>query len=73
MEKRISPKPPTEDTAAKKAAGVQKTTAKKAKRAKRTKRAKKYGANPSLSRRARPPAGPFRVPGVARRRRCVRG
>jgi hypothetical protein len=42
MEKRISPKPPTEDTAAKKAAGVQKTTAKKAKKAKRTKRAKKY-------------------------------
>jgi len=42
MEKRISPKPPTEDTAAKKAAGVQKTTAKKAKKAKKAKRAKKY-------------------------------
>ena len=41
MEKRISPKPPTEAAPAKKAAGVEKTTAKKAKKAKRSKRTKR--------------------------------
>ncbi len=42
MEKRISPKPPTEEAPEKKAAGVQKTTAKKTKKTKRTKRTKKF-------------------------------
>jgi hypothetical protein len=42
MEKRISPKPPTEEAPEKKAAGVQKTTAKKAKKTKKTKKFKKF-------------------------------
>jgi hypothetical protein len=42
MEKRISPKPPTEAAPEKKAAGVEKTTAKKAKKTKKTKKFKKF-------------------------------
>ena len=41
MEKRISPKPPTEDAPQKKAAGVEKTSAKRAKRTKKAKRTKR--------------------------------
>ncbi len=41
-EKRISPKPPTsEGTAEKKAAGVEKTTARKARKARKTRKARK--------------------------------
>ena len=62
MEKRISPKPPTEDAPQKKAAGVEKTSAKRAKRAKKAKRAKRAKK-----------AWPFRVWRLARRPRLVGG
>lgn len=40
-EKRISPKPPAGDQAEKKAAGVEKTTARKAKKARKARKARK--------------------------------